>query len=246
MAGIVTAAESIAGGPADPPDGRAPSGPALRRDDSRRPARWWPGCCGSTRAWPPGRRRARPAHRGRRAPLIEWWWADQNARSCRWRWTSTRSPRSSTTTPPPTGTGSQRTARRRWPGRTWTSSAPTSTRSRWPPGPPGGAVHRRRGADILATQVERLVLPGLCGLGLAEVGCTAVLASAHGRVIASTSAPAPRCGAAPRAPGRRVRSTGGPGPRPPRSRGRRRAGGGARVAAVDTVRRSCWMISGPA
>lgn len=38
------------------------------------------------------------------------------------------------------------------------------------------------GADILATQVERLVLPGLAALGR-----TAVLASGHGRVIASNS-----------------------------------------------------------
>jgi hypothetical protein len=39
------------------------------------------------------------------------------------------------------------------------------------------------GADILATQVERLVLPGLSGLGQ-----VAVLTSGHGRVIASNTA----------------------------------------------------------
>jgi len=38
------------------------------------------------------------------------------------------------------------------------------------------------GADILATQVERMVLPGLAALGR-----TAVLTSGHGRVIASNS-----------------------------------------------------------
>jgi hypothetical protein len=42
------------------------------------------------------------------------------------------------------------------------------------------------GADILADQVERLVLPGL-----ARLGRPAVLASGHGRVIASNSASIP-------------------------------------------------------
>jgi hypothetical protein len=46
-------------------------------------------------------------------------------------------------------------------------------------------------ADILATQVERLVLPGLCELGRSGPGQSAVLASGHGRVIASTSASLP-------------------------------------------------------
>lgn len=78
-------------------------------------------------------------------------------------------------------------------------------------------------ADILATQVERLVLPGLSGLGLAELGCTAVLASAHGRVIASTSASLPPGVALPRRP----RDAGfvplaGPGPQPPAGRDSRR------------------------
>ena len=70
------------------------------------------------------------------------------------------------------------------------------------------------GADILAAQVERLVLPGLAGLG-----CTAVLASAHGRVIASTSASLPPGVALPRLP-RPQDSSHWPG----RARGRRRAG----------------------
>ena len=62
-------------------------------------------------------------------------------------------------------------------------------------------------ADILATQVERLVLPGLSRLGLGgpgpgEPGLSgiAVLASAHGRVIASTSASLPPGVALPRGP----------------------------------------------
>jgi hypothetical protein len=54
------------------------------------------------------------------------------------------------------------------------------------------------GADILAAQVERLVLPGLAGL--AGLGRTAVLASGHGRVIASTSASLPPGAALPRPP----------------------------------------------
>jgi Cache domain len=53
-------------------------------------------------------------------------------------------------------------------------------------------------ADILATQVERLVLPGLCGLGLSGPGQAAVLTSGHGRVIASTSASLPPGAALPR------------------------------------------------
>ena len=70
------------------------------------------------------------------------------------------------------------------------------------------------GADILATQVERLVLPGLAGLG-----CTAVLASAHGRVIASTSASLPPGVALPRRPeAAGFVPLAGPGPRPPAGR----------------------------
>jgi Cache domain len=67
------------------------------------------------------------------------------------------------------------------------------------------------GADILAAQVERLVLPGLAGLGR-----TAVLASGHGRVIASTSATLPPGAALPRRPGAAgFVPLAGPGPRPP-------------------------------
>ena len=89
------------------------------------------------------------------------------------------------------------------------------------------------GADILAAQVERLVLPGLAGLG-----CTAVLASAHGRVIASTSASLPPGVALPRRPeaagfvplaGSGSSAAGGP-------------GADARPAAVDAARPSHWMI----
>jgi Cache domain len=54
--------------------------------------------------------------------------------------------------------------------------------------------------DILATQVERLVLPGLCRLGTPAGGHAVVLASGHGRVIASTSASLPPGAALPRLP----------------------------------------------
>ncbi len=55
-------------------------------------------------------------------------------------------------------------------------------------------------ADILATQVERLVLPGLCRLGTPAPDHAVVLASGHGRVIASTSASLPPGAALPRPP----------------------------------------------
>ena len=55
-------------------------------------------------------------------------------------------------------------------------------------------------ADILATQVERLVLPGLCRLGAPARDHAVVLASGHGRVIASTSASLPPGAALPRPP----------------------------------------------
>jgi hypothetical protein len=71
------------------------------------------------------------------------------------------------------------------------------------------------GADILAAQVERLVLPGL-----ADLGCTAVLASAHGRVIASTSTSLPPGVALPRHPqAERFFPLAGPGPQPYAGRG---------------------------
>lgn len=53
-------------------------------------------------------------------------------------------------------------------------------------------------ADILATKVERLVLPGLCGLGAPGRDDVVVLASGHGRVIASTSSSLPPGAALPR------------------------------------------------
>lgn len=52
-------------------------------------------------------------------------------------------------------------------------------------------------ADILATQVERLVLPGLRSLGRPARDHVVVLASGHGRVIASTSATLPPGAALP-------------------------------------------------
>ena len=64
------------------------------------------------------------------------------------------------------------------------------------------------GADILAAQVERFVLPGLAGLGRA-----AVLASGHGRVIVSTSAALPPEPPCPACRGRRA-SRRWPGPAP--------------------------------
>jgi hypothetical protein len=64
----------------------------------------------------------------------------------------------------------------------------------------GGRFIGVAAADILATQVERLVLPGLCGLGLSGPGQAAVLTSGHGRVIASTSASLPPGAALPRPP----------------------------------------------
>ena len=61
------------------------------------------------------------------------------------------------------------------------------------------------GADILATQVERLVLPGLAGLGR-----TAVLASGQGRVIASNTAAILPGTALPGPPGARLVPVAGP------------------------------------
>ena len=104
-------------------------------------------------------------------------------------------------------------------------------------------------ADILATQVERLVLPGLSGLGLAELGCTAVLASAHGRVIASTSARLPPGAALPGRPeAAGFVPLAGPGPRPQAGRGQAAPAEAppAGPVAVDAARRSRWMITAAA
>ena len=65
---------------------------------------------------------------------------------------------------------------------------------------PAGRFIGVAAADILATQVERLVLPGLCRLGPPARDQAVVLASGHGRVIASTSASLPPGAALPRAP----------------------------------------------
>jgi Cache domain len=71
-------------------------------------------------------------------------------------------------------------------------------------------------ADILATQVERLVLPGLCRLGAPAGDHAVVLASGHGRVIASTSASLPPGAALPRPPQASGFATlAGPGEGPP-------------------------------
>jgi hypothetical protein len=73
-----------------------------------------------------------------------------------------------------------------------------------------GAFIGVAGADILAGQVERLVLPGLAGLG-----GTAVLASGHGRVIASNRPSILPGSALARQPGAaRLVPVAGPGDRP--------------------------------
>jgi hypothetical protein len=154
--------------------------------------------------------------------LIEWWWADQSARIVPlevdldpesaefYDYTTTDWYREPERTGAPTLAGPyvDFICTHEY---TFTLAAPVHRTGRFI----GVAA-----ADILATQVERLVLPGLSGLGLAELGCTAVLASAHGRVIASTSASLPPGVALPRG----SRAAGfvplaGPGLRPATSQG---------------------------
>ena len=173
---------------------------------------------------------------------IEWWWADQSARIVPlevdldpesaefYDYTTTDWYREPERTGAPTLAGPyvDFICTREY---TFTLAAPVRQAGRFI----GVAA-----ADILATQVERLVLPGLSGLGLAELGCTAVLASAHGRVIASTSASLPPGVALPRRP----RDAGfvplaGPGPQPPAGRDSRRprdeAAGRGQAAARGQV-----------
>ena len=224
VAGIVTAAESIAGAAGQPPDGRAPSGPALRRDDfaATRPLvagllREHAGLAAGagvvlaphTVADAP--RAASSGGGPTRARGIVPLEVDLDPESAEfYDYTTTEWYREPERTGAPTLAGPyvDFICTHEY---TFTLAAPVRRAGRFI----GVAA-----ADILATQVERLVLPGLSGLGLAELGCTAVLASAHGRVIASTSASLPPGVALPRGP----RAAGfvplaGPGLRPPASRG---------------------------
>jgi hypothetical protein len=223
VAGIVTAAESIAGRAGHPPDRRAPSGPVLRRDDFAATRPLVAGLLREHAGLAAGAGVVLAPHTVADAPrCIEWWWADQSARIVPlevdldpesaefYDYTTTDWYREPERTGAPTLAGPyvDFICTHEY---TFTLAAPVRRAGRFI----GVAA-----ADILATQVERLVLPGLSGLGLAELGCTAVLASAHGRVIASTSASLPPGVALPRGP----RAAGfvplaGPGPRPPAGRG---------------------------
>ena len=89
------------------------------------------------------------------------------------------------------------------------------------------------GADILATQVERLVSAraGRAGLHRGAGQCPR-----PGHRLDQRE-PAARCGAAPPARGRRIRPIGRAGPAAAGG-----PGAGARPAAVDAARRSHWMI----
>jgi len=115
---------------------------------------------------------------------IEWWWADQQARVSQlhvdldpgsaefYDYTTTEWYREPERTGQPSVAGPyvDFICTRQY---TFTLSAPIRC---------AGRFIGVAGADILAAQVEQLVLPGLAGLGR-----TAVLASGHGRVIASNT-----------------------------------------------------------
>jgi len=209
VAGIVTAAESIAGAASRSPDGQArsgptpsgpgpsgpgPSGPVLRRDDFAATRPLVAGLLREHAGLAAGAGVVLAPHTVADAPrCIEWWWADQSARIVPlevdldpesaefYDYTTSDWYREPERTGAPTLAGPyvDFICTHEY---TFTLAAPVRQAGRFI----GVAA-----ADILATQVERLVLPGLSGLGLAELGCTAVLASAHGRVIASTSASLP-------------------------------------------------------
>jgi hypothetical protein len=229
VAGIVTAAESIAATPGRPPpgrpplgrppSGRVPSGPVLRRDDFAATRPLVAGLLREHAGLAAGAGVVLAPHTVADAPrYIEWWWADQSARIMPlevdldpesaefYDYTTTDWYREPERTGAPTLAGPyvDFICTHEY---TFTLAAPVRQAGRFI----GVAA-----ADILATQVERLVLPGLSGLGLAELDCSAVLASAHGRVIASTNASLPPGVALPRGP----RAAGfvllaGPGPRSP-------------------------------
>ena len=193
VAGIVTAAESI-----------ARSGPALRRDDFAATRPLVAGLLREHAGLAAGAGVVLAPHTVADAPrCIEWWWADGSARIVPlevdlnpesvdfYDYTTTDWYREPERTGAPTLAGPyvDFICTHEY---TFTLAAPVRQAGRFI----GVAA-----ADILATQVERLVLPGLSALGLAGLGRTAVLASAHGRVIASTSASLPPGVALPRDPG---------------------------------------------
>jgi len=203
VTGLVTAAESIAGEAARPPDGRSPAAQPLRRDDFA--------------ALRPLVARLLEKHAGLAAGAgvvlapqtladaprcIQWWWTDRRARVVPlevdtdpqsaefYDYTSTEWYRGPERTCAPTLAGPyvDFICTHEY---TFTLAAPIRH---------GGRFIGVAAADILATQVERLVLPGLCGLGLDGTGQAAVLTSGQGRVIASTSASLPPGSALPRWP----------------------------------------------
>jgi hypothetical protein len=231
VAGIVAAAESIAGAAGRPPDGL--SGPALSRPALSGPTLSGPAPSGlapsglapsglglrcddfaATRPLVAGLLREHAGlaagagvvlapHTVADAPrCIEWWWADQSARIVPlevdldpesaefYDYTTTDWYREPERTDAPTLAGPyvDFICTHEY---TFTLAAPVHYAGRFI----GVAA-----ADILATQVERLVLPGLCALGLAGTGQAAVLTSGQGRVIASTSASLPPGSALPRWP----------------------------------------------
>ncbi len=218
VAGIVAAAESIARAAGRPAGGQVPSrpassgvtpstlilsGPALRRGDFAATRPLVAGLLRKHAGLAAGAGVVLAPHTVADAPrCIEWWWADQSARIMPlevdldpesaefYDYTTTDWYREPERTGAPTLAGPyvDFICTHEY---TFTLAAPVHQAGRFI----GVAA-----ADILATQVERLVLPGLSGLGLAELGCSAVLASAHGRVIASTSASLPPGVAVPRRP----------------------------------------------
>jgi hypothetical protein len=198
VAGIVTTAESVAGAA-----GRPPYGQQLRCDDFTVLRPLVGGLLREHAGLAAGAGVVLAPHTVADAPrCIEWWWADQSTRIVPlevdldpesadfYDYTTTDWYREPERTRAPTLAGPyvDFICTHEY---TFTLAAPVRQAGRFI----GVAA-----ADILATQVERLVLPGLSGLGLAELGCAAVLASAHGRVIASTSASLPPGVALPRQP----------------------------------------------
>jgi hypothetical protein len=208
VAGIVTAAESIAGAADRPPagtalSGPAPSGPALRCDDFAATRPLVAGLLREHASLAAGAGVVLAPHTVADAPrCIEWWWTDQSARIVPlevdldpesaefYDYTTTDWYREPERTDAPTLAGPyvDFICTHEY---TFTLAVPIRHAGRFI----GVAA-----ADILATQVERLVLPGLCALGLAGTGQAAVLTSGQGRVIASTNASLPPGSALPRWP----------------------------------------------
>jgi hypothetical protein len=200
VAGLVAAAESLAG-----TAGRPPQGQPLRCDDFTALRPLVGGLLREHAGLAAGAGVVLAPHTVADAPrCIEWWWADQSGRVVPlevdldpesvefYDYTTTDWYREPERTGAPTLAGPyvDFICTHEY---TFTLAAPVRL---------GGRFIGVAAADILATQVERLVLPGLSGLGLAGLGRTAVLASGHGRVIASTSASLPPGAALPRQPAR--------------------------------------------